>query len=168
VEFVDAALRTLPDLPLLVLACARSEIDESFPALWSGRPLTRFALPPLTSKACQRLARHVLGGLGDERAGLAGRARRRQPLRAGRSCCARWRRARRWGEGVVLAGGRCWGMVQARLDGFGGEGAAGAVRRPACFGQSFAAEGVQASARRREGRGLDWALVAGDPSPGRR
>jgi len=61
VQFVDAALRNLPDLPLMVVALARPEIEQMFPALWSGRVLTRLQLAELPKKAATQLCKSILG-----------------------------------------------------------------------------------------------------------
>jgi eukaryotic-like serine/threonine-protein kinase len=65
VKLVDAALRDLSDCPLLVLALARPEVDDRFPALWRERGVLRLSLGPLSKRAGERLAREHLGGLAD-------------------------------------------------------------------------------------------------------
>ncbi|WP_437313394.1 protein kinase domain-containing protein [Sorangium sp. So ce385] len=67
VTLVDAALRHARDLPFFVLALARPEVDELFPALWSERNGLRIRLAPLPLRASERLVREVLGdGVGAE------------------------------------------------------------------------------------------------------
>jgi tetratricopeptide (TPR) repeat protein len=61
VRFVDAALRRLADLPFMVLAVARPEIEELFPRLWSERRVQPLPLGELTARASERLVRDVLG-----------------------------------------------------------------------------------------------------------
>jgi tetratricopeptide (TPR) repeat protein len=61
VKLVDAALRSLPDRPLMVLALARPEVHELFPKLWEERELQEIRLGGLTKKAAERLVRQVLG-----------------------------------------------------------------------------------------------------------
>ncbi|WP_437720726.1 protein kinase domain-containing protein [Sorangium sp. So ce861] len=61
VTLVDAALRHARDLPFFVLALARPEVDELFPALWSERNGLRLRLAPLPRRASERLVREVLG-----------------------------------------------------------------------------------------------------------
>ncbi|WP_437964134.1 protein kinase [Sorangium sp. So ce260] len=61
VTLVDAALRHARDLPFLVLALARPEVDQLFPALWSERSGLRIRLAPLPRRAGERLVRDVLG-----------------------------------------------------------------------------------------------------------
>jgi hypothetical protein len=61
VSFVDAALRSLGDLPWMVLALARPEVHKQFPKLWSERGAQEIRLRPLTRSAGERLVRQVLG-----------------------------------------------------------------------------------------------------------
>ena len=61
VTFVDAALRNLADLPILVLALARPEVEDLSPRLWDGRATQAVRLPPLPRRAAERLVRHALG-----------------------------------------------------------------------------------------------------------
>jgi predicted Ser/Thr protein kinase len=64
VTLVEAALRDLTEGALLVLALARPEVDERFPALWAGRA-QRLVLGPLGKKPSERLAREALGSTAD-------------------------------------------------------------------------------------------------------
>ncbi|WP_437585786.1 protein kinase domain-containing protein [Sorangium sp. So ce1000] len=61
VRLIDAALRHARDLPLLVLALARPEVDELFPELWRERIGLWLRLAPLPRRASERLVREVLG-----------------------------------------------------------------------------------------------------------
>ena len=61
VSFVDAALRALAGRPLFVVAFARPEVRDRFPALWAGRDPQEIRLGPLTPKAAERLVRAALG-----------------------------------------------------------------------------------------------------------
>jgi tetratricopeptide (TPR) repeat protein len=61
VKFVDAALRKLHDQPLMVLALARPEVQQVFPGLWAGRPVTQIQLSELSKRASEKLIREVLG-----------------------------------------------------------------------------------------------------------
>jgi tetratricopeptide (TPR) repeat protein len=61
VQFLDHALRELAESPLFVLALARPEVHDLFPKLWAGRRIQEIQLKQLARKACERLARHVLG-----------------------------------------------------------------------------------------------------------
>ena len=66
VKFLDAALRTLADAPLMVLALARPEATARFPDLWAGRGVQPLSLVELTAKRSGRLVRAVLGDDVDE------------------------------------------------------------------------------------------------------
>src|SRR5262249_10212283 len=61
IQYIDAALRSLHDRRLLVLALARPEDHEQFPGLWHARGLQEIRLGALTRRACERLVRQVLG-----------------------------------------------------------------------------------------------------------
>ena len=93
VEHVDDLLR-VRDLHVMVLAMARPEVRELFPALWQRAAPVTIELGPLTAKAAERLVTTVLGDrLQPTRPREARRARRRQrvlsrgahPLCRGRS-----------------------------------------------------------------------------------
>src|SRR6185437_12882159 len=60
VKLCGRALRELEGSALMVLALARPEIDELFPDLWASAAQI-VPLSPLSRKAGERLARHVLG-----------------------------------------------------------------------------------------------------------
>jgi tetratricopeptide (TPR) repeat protein/tRNA A-37 threonylcarbamoyl transferase component Bud32 len=66
VGFLDSALRTLADKPILVLALARPDVHDVFPNLWAGRGLHEMRLPDLTRKASEKLVRQVLGDAADD------------------------------------------------------------------------------------------------------
>ncbi|WP_437687359.1 protein kinase domain-containing protein [Sorangium sp. So ce176] len=61
VTMVEAALRSLKDLPFLVLGLGRPEVHDMFPALAQGRFGNQMMLPPLTRRASERLVRAALG-----------------------------------------------------------------------------------------------------------
>jgi tetratricopeptide (TPR) repeat protein len=61
ISFVDAALRELSELPILILGLARPDVHEVFPRLWEGRALAEVKLGPLSRRAGERLVRAVLG-----------------------------------------------------------------------------------------------------------
>jgi tetratricopeptide (TPR) repeat protein len=61
VKAIDAVLRAVRDLPVLVLALARPEVHDSFPRLWSARGLATLPLSELGDSAGQQLVRAVLG-----------------------------------------------------------------------------------------------------------
>jgi len=60
VKLVDRALSLCADRPLFVLAMARPEIDELFPALWRERGAQELRIHPLSRKAAGKLVRAVL------------------------------------------------------------------------------------------------------------
>lgn len=155
-QLVDAALRLLADRPLLVVAFARPEIDERFPALWDDRNLQRLRLPPLTRKASEALVRGVLGPSLSEASAATPRARRPpdpQPVadqatsivdKADGNPFFLEELIRAFADGsdgqlpeTVL------GMVQARLDAFG-PAAKRVLRAASIFGLAFRAEGLAA------------------------
>jgi tetratricopeptide (TPR) repeat protein len=68
VELVDATLRVLAGRPLFVLALARPEVKAAFPELWSARGATEIRLRELSRKACEKLAREVLGAAATDEA----------------------------------------------------------------------------------------------------
>ncbi|MBI2373408.1 MAG: protein kinase [Deltaproteobacteria bacterium] len=61
VRLLDAALRRLASRPLFVVATARPEVHERFPALWSQRSLKEVSIGALRKSASEKLARAVLG-----------------------------------------------------------------------------------------------------------
>ena len=61
VRFVDAALRSARERPLLVLAVARPEVRETFPQLWAERDLLEVQLPKLDAAASARLLQSLAG-----------------------------------------------------------------------------------------------------------
>ncbi|AKT42695.1 serine/threonine-protein kinase PknK [Chondromyces crocatus] len=67
IRLVDAILDELHDLPLMVLALARPEVEEVFPKLWEKRRLQHIRLDPLTRRASERLARMTLGDRASDR-----------------------------------------------------------------------------------------------------
>ncbi len=61
VRLVGAALRALPDRPLLVVALARPEVHSVFPRLWEGRDVEHIALGALPREAALALVQAILG-----------------------------------------------------------------------------------------------------------
>src|SRR5262249_33515385 len=61
VQMIDATLRNLRDLPLMVLVLARPEVHTKFPALWAEREVQVVKLGPLSRKASEQLVRSALG-----------------------------------------------------------------------------------------------------------
>jgi serine/threonine protein kinase/tetratricopeptide (TPR) repeat protein len=150
VQLVDAALRTLRDRPLMVVAFARPEVDERFTGLWADRDVQRISLAPLTSKACQKLARHVLGSISAEKAAWIVERADGNPFYLEELL-------RAVASGADLRGGNMpatvIGMVQARFDALGTE-AKRVLRAAAVFGEVFRAAGVKALVGE-EGGGVD-------------
>jgi len=66
VNFVDAALRVLPEKPFMVLALARPEVDRRFPGVWKERSPQRINLAPLSPRTSQRMIEHVVGKIPEE------------------------------------------------------------------------------------------------------
>ena len=64
IDYIDASLRVLKQLPLFVLALARPEVRTLFPDLWSARGLNEMRLSGLSRKACERLSAQLLGEMG--------------------------------------------------------------------------------------------------------
>jgi len=60
-RLIDAALRNMPDRPLMVLATARPEVHTAFPNLWADRGVQELRLTGLTKRASEKLVREVLG-----------------------------------------------------------------------------------------------------------
>ena len=136
VQFVDAALRTLRERPLMVLAFARPEVDDTFPNLWAERDLQRVSLPPLTPKSAQKLVRHAVADLSEEQAAwIVGRADG-NPFYLEELV-----RAVGGGAGTQTLPETVIGMVQARFDALGAD-AKRVLRAAAVFGQTFRAAGV--------------------------
>jgi serine/threonine protein kinase/tetratricopeptide (TPR) repeat protein len=152
VQLVDAALRTLRDRPLMVVAFARPEVDERFTGLWADRDVQRIALAPLTSKACQKLARHVLGSISAEKAAWIVERADGNPFYLEELL-------RAVASGADLRGGNIpatvIGMVQARFDALGTE-AKRVLRAAAVFGETFRAAGVRALVGDQEGNVDEW------------
>ena len=62
VQLVAQALQELAELPLLVLALARPEVQALFPSFWSARVLQELPLRALSRRAAERLSHEVLRG----------------------------------------------------------------------------------------------------------
>jgi tetratricopeptide (TPR) repeat protein len=141
VNFVDAALRVLPEKPFMVLALARPEVDRRFPGVWKERSAQRINLAPLSPRVSLRMIEHVVGKIPEE--------------------SSRWIVDRAQGNPfyleellrVVRDGGKVGddsnlpdtvlGMVQARFDIFGPD-AKLVLRAGSIFGQTFRLAGVEA------------------------
>ncbi len=67
-DFVNEALRSLPDRPLCVVAFGRTEIIRRTPRLWSGRRVEEMALRELSVTAQESLIREKIGEHADREA----------------------------------------------------------------------------------------------------
>jgi hypothetical protein len=74
--WLGEALRAKREQPLTVIAFARPEIHEAFPALWADAGRTEVRLGPLPPRSSARLVREVLGDRADDAtvAGIVERA----------------------------------------------------------------------------------------------
>ncbi len=138
VTFVDAALRNLADLPLLVLALARPEVHAVFPRLWAGRAVQTLPLAELPRRAAERLVAQALGD-------AAPPARVKQIVeRAGGNAfyLEELIRAVAAGRGADLPE-TVLAMTQARIDALDPD-VRRVLRAASVFGRAFTAGGVQA------------------------
>ena len=159
VKFIDAALRHLRDLPLMVLALGRPEVHELFPKMWVERGVQEIRLGELTRRASELLVRQVLGeSVKAETVALLvaqahGNAFYLEELI----------RVVAEGKGTGLPE-TVLAMVQARLDGLEPD-ARRVLRAASVFGQAFWKEGVSAlvgGARDREAVDTWLAALAAD------
>jgi len=141
VEFVDAALRTLHDRPLMVVALSRPEVEEKFPQLWAERNLQRISLPPLTPKSCHKLIQQALPDLAAARAAWIVERADGNPFYLEELLQA----VARDPGALTLASmpDTVLGMVQARFDALGAY-VRKVLRAASVFGQTFCVEGVTA------------------------
>ncbi len=138
VRFVDAALRDVKDLPWMVLALARPEVQKLFPQLWSERGSHEVRLRELTRSASERLVRQVLGDdVGpDTIARLVAQAEGNPFYLEELIRAVAERKADALPETVVA-------MVQARLSGLL-DGERRLLRAASAFGEVFWSDGVAA------------------------
>jgi tetratricopeptide (TPR) repeat protein len=138
VNFVDAALRNLPEAPLMVLALARPEVHDQFPGLWGDRALQELRLDKLSRKAAEKLVREVLGPSADPRkvAVVVDRAD------GNAFYLEELMRAVAEGKEDALPE-TVLGMVQARLDALG-QKARRVLRGASIFGGTFWRSGIMA------------------------
>lgn len=137
VRLVDAALDTLRDAPLFVLAFARPEVRTNFPGLWEGRDLLERRLRELGKNAATDLVKSVLGegASEDEVRALVGRA-------AGNAFFLE-EMMRAYAEGERGdAPETVQAIVQRRLESFD-EATRRALRAAAIFGMTFWTGAVQ-------------------------
>jgi hypothetical protein len=64
IKLIDEALRELDDMPLMVLALARPEVEQILPASWAGR-VQQLSLQGLDVQASEALVKLVIGDLVD-------------------------------------------------------------------------------------------------------
>jgi eukaryotic-like serine/threonine-protein kinase len=148
IKFIDAALASLRDQRLMVLAVARPEVHELFPKLWEKRRAQELRLHPLTRRASEQLVREALGSVASaatvdilvERAN--GNAFYLEELI----------RAVAEGKGTALPE-TVLAMVQSRLEGLDPE-ARRILRAASVFGQTFWVGGVSALLGRAAVQGL--------------
>jgi len=138
VDLLDAAIRSLRDLPFMVLALARPDLQTVFPNLWAERQVHVIQLPPLSRRASERLVREALGAVASDELVV-------QIVRRGDGNpffleeLIRAAHAGRSGEipEPIL------GIVQARLEAEGPEGRR-VLRAASVFGETFSRDGVAA------------------------
>jgi serine/threonine protein kinase/tetratricopeptide (TPR) repeat protein len=140
IQFIDAALRSLSDRRLLVLALARPEVHEQFPGLWHARGLQEIRLGALTRRACERLVRQILGESvePDLLAQVVDRCEGNPFFLEELVRAAAMGSANQLPDSVL-------GMVEARLDALGDE-LKQVLRAASLFGETFWQEGVAALA----------------------
>ncbi|MEP7123569.1 MAG: protein kinase [Byssovorax sp.] len=151
IQYVDAALRLLPERRFFVVAFTRPEVEARFPGLWSRRSPVVIHLGGLPRRACAVLAREALG----DRADAATLDRLWEHSAGNAFFLEELLRAAVAGRGgdappTVLA------MVQARIEGLGPE-ARRVLRAASIFGQRFWQGGVAALLG---GAPVDGALAA--------
>jgi tetratricopeptide (TPR) repeat protein len=138
VALLDGAIRGLRDLPFMVLALARPDLQTVFPNLWAERQVHIIQLPPLSRRASERLVREALGAPASEEV-VAQIVRRGDGNPFFLEELIRAAHAGRSGEipEPIL------GIVQARLEAEGPEGRR-VLRAASVFGETFSRDGVAA------------------------
>ena len=138
VALLDGAIRSLRDLPFMVLALARPDLQTVFPNLWAERQVHVIQLPPLSKRASERLVREALGAPATEEV-VAQIVRRGDGNPFFLEELIRAAHAGRSGEipEPIL------GIVQARLEAEGTEGRR-VLRAASVFGETFSRDGVAA------------------------
>ncbi|XXX81773.1 protein kinase [Sorangium sp. So ce134] len=138
VRLLDATLRNLRELPLLVLALARPDVHRQFPNLWAEREVQTIKLGPLPRRAGAELVRAALGESVPE--GVVAHL----VERAGGNpfYLEELIRAVAGGKGELLPDS-VLGTVEARLDAEGNEGKR-VLRAASIFGDRFSKRGVAA------------------------
>ena len=138
VGLLDGAIRGLRDLPFMVLALARPDLQTVFPNLWAERQVHIIQLPPLSRRASERLVREALGAPASDEV-VAQIVRRGDGNPFFLEELIRAAHAGRSGEipEPIL------GIVQARLEAEGPEGRR-VLRAASVFGETFSRDGVAA------------------------
>ena len=153
VRFIDYALRSLRDCPLMVIGVARPEVHELFPRLWEDRGVEEMRLKELSAKASERLVRQVLGDGADRQtvervvAQAEGHPFFLEELI----------RAVAEGRGDALPE-TVRATVEGRLEGLEGD-ARRILRAASIYGGSFFGRGRGGAARPRRPRGADRAVA---------
>src|SRR5262249_37120765 len=137
VRMIDATLRNLRDLPLLVLVLARPEVHARFPGLWDERDVQAIKLGPLSHKASEQLVRGALVGAGPDVVAKIVERADGNPFYIEELI-----RAVAAGRGDVFPDS-VLGTVEARLDATGAE-AKRILRAASVFGARFSKRGVAA------------------------
>ncbi|WP_437650567.1 serine/threonine-protein kinase [Sorangium sp. So ce362] len=138
VRLLDATLRNLRELPLMLLALARPDVHRQFPSLWAEREVQTIKLGPLPRRASAELVRAALG------ASVAEGVVAHLVERAGGNpfYLEELIRAVASGKGELLPDS-VLGTVEARLDAEGNEGKR-VLRAASIFGDRFSKPGVAA------------------------
>ncbi len=138
VRFLDAALSVLSLRPFVILAFARPEVREAFPALWSERNLFEMRLPKLGAKACERLLQAIGTDLSVSTQGWLIERADGNPFFLEELV----RSSRLSPADRALLPDTIVGIIQTRLDALG-EGPKLLVRAASIFGQAFRADAVE-------------------------
>ncbi|WP_437675624.1 serine/threonine-protein kinase [Sorangium sp. So ce131] len=138
VRLIDQTLRNLRDLPLMLLALARPEVNKQFPSLWIDREVQTIKLGPLPAKASERMVRSALG----EETPAETVSRVVERADGNPFYLEELIRAVADGKGDVLPDS-VLGTVEARLDAEGHE-AKRVLRAASVFGDRFSKLGVSA------------------------
>lgn len=135
VRYVDMALREHAERPVFVLAVARPDVRERFPALWKDRAVQEIALPPLTARAAERLVRAALTSLPAPDVDRIVRQAEGNPLYIEEMVRAAASGATNDAPASVVA------MMQSRLESFDAS-ARRVMRAASVFGESFLVDDV--------------------------
>jgi eukaryotic-like serine/threonine-protein kinase len=137
IVYIDDALRTFASRPIMVLALARPEIQDTLPRLWARAGAQVIPLQPLTRRAAERLVGATLSGATPEAI-----TSRIIALSEGNAFFLE-ELIRRAAEGGTEFPETVLAMVQSRLDGLDPE-ARRVLRAASVFGEVAWAAGVDA------------------------